>query len=77
MTQTTARQIGDRIADELYRRRVAKRTFAAQVGMSRTGLYRRLIGETEFTVSQIEAIARELDVSVEWVLGREAVGSAA
>jgi transcriptional regulator with XRE-family HTH domain len=77
MTKTTAQLIGERISDELYRRRVAKRTFATKVGMSRTGLYRRLTGATELTVSEVEAIARELDVSVEWVLGREPVGSAA
>jgi len=75
MTKTSTQQIGERIADELYRRRVAKRAFAPRVGMSRTGLYRRLTGETEFTVSQIEAIARELGVTLDWLLGRDEVAA--
>ena len=49
---------------EMARRGVSQTALGAAIGLSQTALYRRLASKTSFTVDQIIAIAKHLDVEV-------------
>lgn len=64
MAQTTTSGTADTVRGELARRRIRGRDLARELGWPERTFRRRLSGETPFTVDELVAIARFLDMSV-------------
>lgn len=78
----TAVAVGE-IRAGLARKRQTQEQLASHLGMSRTGIYRRLAGDVDFSVLELSAVAAFLDVSLPSLLttpaepvSPEATGSA-
>ncbi len=54
--------VGDRVRDEIDRLGITKRGLARRVEMSPQSLYRKLAGETAFTLPELYRIAEALRV---------------
>ncbi|QXQ15697.1 helix-turn-helix transcriptional regulator [Skermania piniformis] len=63
--------VARRIREQLAGRRISASTVARQIGMTQTAISRRLVGRTDMTIDEIEAICRAAGISFEYaVLGR-------
>ena len=54
---------------EMARRRVPQIKLAQHLGLSQTAISRRMSGETDFTVTELQAVAALLDVPAGDLLG--------
>lgn len=66
MSATTSlnSQVATAIRVELARQNISQNTFAALVGLSRSGFSRRMTGEIPFSADEIERVAQELGISL-------------
>ena len=64
MTQPLTETVAGEVRAELGRRNISRVELAARLGISRTALWNRLRGETEFSISELEKVAEFLGVPV-------------
>ena len=64
--------VGAEIRAELARRRMTHEVFAKGIKVSQATLARRLAGTSPFTLNELEAAAKYLNVPVTQLLGRAA-----
>ncbi len=62
MEQTTTQRVAGQIRSILGRRQLSRRWLAGEIGMPVTSMNRRLRGEQPFTVDELTAVARVLEV---------------
>lgn len=65
---TTAAIVGANIRAELARKRISQRQLADLLGMSGTGVSKRLSGITPIDVDELQQIAQFLDVPVSMLM---------
>lgn len=54
----------------MARQSMSQDHLAKAIGISRTALCRKLVGHSEFTVGELDAVARQFDLSVSELLYR-------
>lgn len=65
----TSERIASNVRAEMARRRITQTEIAKKAGIPQSGLSRRLVGSTPFTVNEIERIAEVLDIQVNELIG--------
>ncbi|GAA4075587.1 helix-turn-helix domain-containing protein [Nocardioides kongjuensis] len=65
MTKTPTALTGANVRAEMARQDVSQTELAAKVGLSQTGLSKRLRGAIPFDVNELAAVAAELHVSID------------
>jgi transcriptional regulator with XRE-family HTH domain len=63
--------VADNVRAEMARRNKSQADIAQQLGITRQGISRRLLGRTPFDVDEIAAIARYLNVPVGVLFGTD------
>lgn len=64
MEQTTTQRVAEQIRATLGRRQLSRSWLAREVGMPVTTMNRRLRGDQAFTVDELTAVAKALEVPV-------------
>lgn len=72
MNPSLSTLVGAEIRAELARRRMAQDVFAKGIKVSQATLSRRLSGASPFTLDELEAASKYLNVPVAQLLGRAA-----
>lgn len=62
--QTHAQAVAANVRAEMARRQVTQATLAAALGVTQQAVSRRLRGDVDFTVSELQAVADVLEVPV-------------
>ncbi|GAA4117574.1 hypothetical protein GCM10022215_18380 [Nocardioides fonticola] len=72
MRKTSRAAIAANVRAELARRRVAAGHLGAEMGLSPAAMSRRLNGDVEFTVGELQTIAGRLGVPLDLLLAEKA-----
>lgn len=72
MSEKTTGQIAARIRSQARRQNITQAALAAALGLTQQAVSRRLSGEVEISIGEIEILARALNVSVSWLFGETA-----
>jgi transcriptional regulator with XRE-family HTH domain len=65
---THSERVGRRVRAELYEHGTSANAMAAKIGMSQSAMSARISGVVDFRISELEAIAAELDVPITQLL---------
>ena len=69
---TSAATVGHNIRAEMTRLQLTQEDVAQMLGVSQSGVSRRLIGEIAFNVVELTTLARMFDVTASYLLGENA-----
>lgn len=68
-----AQRLIDTVRDTLKQKRISQETLATRLQMSQQAVSRRLTGEVEFSLSQLQIVADVLDVPLEQLVAAPAL----
>ena len=71
-TTTTARQVGKNVRAEMARHGLTQTQVALTLGVSQSGVSRRLLGAIAFDVVELGTLAHLFDVPASYLLGENA-----
>ena len=71
VTAPSGSRVADRLRGLMAEGRVPQKSLAGHLGVSQSYLSRRLTGQVDFKLSELEAIAAALDVPLTRLLGQE------
>ena len=72
MTKTSAAAVGENIRTEMTRQSLTQADIAAALGVSQSGVSRRLLGAIAFDVTELTILARLFGVPASQILGESA-----
>ncbi|MCV7205271.1 helix-turn-helix transcriptional regulator [Mycolicibacterium peregrinum] len=73
---TASERLSEAIRVELARRRLNQQALADSVGIARSTMSRKMLGASEFTVDELDRIARALGVTAGDLLANDTKASA-
>ncbi len=72
MATSLHENVAAEVRAEMGRNRLSQRQIAAHLGLSQGAIHQRLVGRTQFRLTELDKLARLFDVPVVRLLGRDA-----